>query len=272
MLTNLKSGYLRNRILFGSEKYDDKPRLIFIFLIVIQFVTASCGNLKQLQYVQGPIDTAALSHINFVEPTIQKGDVLGITVFSDNQLASAQFNQGNAGTAAGGSGYYVEQDGNIQLQAIGLMKVVGLTRRELSAQLARLYVEKDLLKNPYIDVRFLNFKVTVIGDVNSPGVKTFMSDKVSIFDAIGMAGDLTIYAKRDNILIVRETDGVRRFSRMDLTDPNVFTSPYYYLQQNDMIIVDPTKVKAATTDQTMRTITIATSIISLIAILYSVFR
>ena len=247
-------------------------RLIFIWIIGIMFLTTSCGNLKQLQYLQGPIDTAALSQINFVEPVIQKGDVLGITVFSDNQLASAQFNQGNSTTGAGASGYLVSQDGNIQLQAIGVMKVEGLTKKQLSEQLVQQYIQKDLLKNPYVEVRFLNFKVTVIGDVNSPGVKTFTSDKVSVFDAIGMAGDLSIYAKRDNILIIRESNGVRRFSRMDLTDPNVFTSPYYYLQQNDMIIVDPTKVKATTTDQTMRTITIATSVISLIAILFSVFR
>lgn len=244
---------------------------------------SSCGNLKQLQYLQGNIDTAAYAHINYIEPTIQRGDILSITVYSDNQLASAVFNQGGAtslsptspNTAAAtnlsASGYAVNQDGNIQLYEIGSLKVEGMTKKQLGDLLARQYGERNLLKNPFVEVRFLNFKVTVIGDVGSPGVHSFVSERVSIFDAIGMAGDLTTFAKRDNVLIVREVDGARKFTRLDLTSPTVFNSPYYYLRQNDMIVVDPTRFKATLTDQTFRTISIVTSIISVVAIIYSVF-
>ena len=256
-------------------------RNLFLIFAVVFFT--SCGSLKQLQYLQGNIDTAALRDIKFTEPHIQKGDLLNITIYSDNQLASSLYNQGGSLSSTNLSagiviptvttpGYLVNQDGNIQLYELGMVKAEGLSKRQLSLMLARQYAERNLLKNPFVEVRFLNFKVTVIGDVNSPGVHAFTTDKVSVFDAIGQAGDLTVYAKRDNILIVREVNDVRTFSRLDLTDPNVFNSPFYYLQQNDMIVVDPTKVKATTTDQTFRTISIATSAISLVAIILSFFR
>ena len=118
----------------------------------------------------------------------------------------------------------------------------------------------------------MNFKVTVIGDVNSPGVKVFNTDKVSIFDAIGQSGDLNIYAKRDNILLIREINGIRKFARLDLTDPNVLNSPYYFLVQNDMIIVDPVRVKATLNDQTSRNITLAATFVSITALVISFFR
>ena len=121
-------------------------------------------------------------------------------------------------------------------------------------------------------MRFLNFKITIVGDVNRPGVYTFPSERVNIFEAIGFAGDLTNYAQRDNVLVIREFNNTRRFARLDLTDPNVLNSPFYFLQQNDMIIVDPNKTKATITDQTYRTISIVTSIVSVVAIVISVFR
>ena len=246
----------------------------------VLLVVSSCGNLKQLQYLQGTIDTAALSSINFIEPLIQKGDILGITVYSDNQLASALYNQGGAASSTfgtsgsqpgGGTGYLVSQDGYIQLYELGSVKVEGLSKKQLADFLVNQYIQRNLLKDPFVEVRFQNFKVTVIGDVNRPGVYTFPVDKVNIFDALGLAGDLTTFAKRDNVLIVREVNGVRRFSRLDLTNPDVFNSPFYYLQQNDMIVVDPTKLKATLNDQTFRYITIATSVVSIVAILYSIF-
>jgi polysaccharide export outer membrane protein len=251
--------------------------------ITMIWLLASCGNLKQLQYLQGTIDTAALNSINFVEPKIQQGDLISITVYSDNQAASAIYNQGGAvsptlsgggmgGTIMTGTGYLVTETGHIQLYELGSIMAAGLTKKQLGDLLAQQYAQKNLLNNPFVEVRFLNFKITVVGDVNRPGVYTFPVEKVSVFDAIGMAGDLTAYAKRDNILVVREVNGVRRFARLDLTNPEVFNSSYYYLQQNDMIVIDPTKAKTTLTDQTLRNISIATSLLSIIAITYSLFR
>ena len=121
-------------------------------------------------------------------------------------------------------------------------------------------------------MRFLNYRVTIVGDVNRPGVYTFPSEKVNILEALGYAGDLTNYAQRDNVLVIRESNNTRKFARLDLTDPNILASPYFYLQQNDLIIVDPNKSKATITDQSYRTISIATSIVSIVAIIISIFR
>ena len=243
---------------------------------------ASCGNIKQLQYLQGEIDTAALSRVNFTEPEIQKGDIVSITVYSDNKLASEFFNQGgaalqtvNTGTgtlSGGGSGYQVSHDGTIQLYELGKVKAEGMTKNQLSNYLAEQYREKNLLKNPYVEVRYLNFKVTLVGDLNRPGVYTLPSDKVSIFDAISLAGDLTNFARRDNILVVREVDGIRHFGRVDLSNINAFNSPYYYLQQNDMVVVDVSKLKRTVTDQSLRYVSLTASVVSVIAIIITIFR
>lgn len=281
MLKNQKSGFLKNNRSYSKPVVS--CHLLALILIALLGLTASCGNIKQLTYLQGPIDTVAFRDINFIEPTIQKGDVLSITVYSDNQLASSLFNQGGSSApvssqssgatpTAGLSGYLVGEDGNIRLYGLGLVKVEGITRSQLSNLLARQYTEKDLLQNPFVETRFLNFKITMVGDVNGPGVYTFPTDKVNIFDALAMAGDLTTYAKRDYLLIVREQNGTRSFARLDLTNPNIFNSPFFYLQQNDMIVVDPHKVKATVNDQTLRYISIVTSLVSLVAIFYSIFQ
>jgi polysaccharide export outer membrane protein len=124
-----------------------------------------------------------------------------------------------------------------------------------------------------VEVRFLNYKITIIGEVSKPGQYSVPVDKVTAFEIIGMAGDITAFGRRDNVLVVRETNGVRQFGRLNLKDPNVFLSPYYYLQQNDMVIVDVTRNKAATTDQaTFRYVSIAVSILSLAAVFISIFR
>ena len=244
--------------------------------LIISF--ASCGNLKQLQYLQGEIDTVALRNINFIEPVIQPGDLVSITVYSDNQSASAVYNQGGStsgaasGAGVGPGGYLVSEDGYIQLYELGRVKVEGFSKKQVSDFMVQQYIQKNVLKNPYVEVRFLNFKVTVIGDVASPGIKTFTTDKVSIFDAISSSGDLSALAKRSNVLVVREIGDTRQFARLDLTNPTVFNSPFYYLRQNDMIIVDPTKLKARQNDQLYRNISIGASLLSIAVVIYSLFK
>ena len=254
-----------------------------LVLFVVLAVMSSCGDIKQLQYVQGNFDSARLSKVNFAEPVIQKGDILGITFYSESELASSLYNQASnekpttgAGPIQAGSkseGYLVEQDGSIIVNKLGRFQVDGLTKKQLSELLTKQYVEKDLLKNPSVDIRFLNFKITLVGDVVRPGVYSIPNEKVNIFEAIGLAGDLTNYARRDNILIVREKNGVREFGRIDLSKPEAFTSPYYYLQQNDIVVVDVAKYKASQTNEsTIRNITVAASILSTIAIFLNVFK
>jgi polysaccharide export outer membrane protein len=263
-------------------------RLPFIFATAWVIVSAaSCGNIKNLQYLQGNLDTAALKSVNIPEPIIQKGDLLSIVVYSDDPRATASvmrpnsdggtlnFNAGMSTSAAATptAGYLVNQQGEIQLFKLGRIKAEGKTKAILADTLASLYTEQGLLKNPFVEVRFLNYKITVIGEVGRPGVYNIPADKVSAFEAIGLAGDITQYGRRDNILVIRETGGTRTFGRINLSSPDAFSSPYFYLQQNDMVIVDVGKNKSAVNNQnTTQTVTIVTSVLTTIAIFISIFR
>jgi len=267
------------------------PVLIISLLIVV--LASSCGNIKNLQYLQGSFDTAHLKSVQIPEPVIQKGDLLGITVFSDDPMATAAVtnpltnsattslnnlggtnNSTGATTTSGAStlqGFVVNQAGEVQLYKLGAIPAAGKTKKQLGDTLAAVYANQGLLKNPFVDVRFRNYKITVIGEVQHPGSFSIPADKLSAFEAIGLAGDITMYGRRDNVLVVREINGGRQFGRLNLQDPNVFLSPFYYLQQNDMVVVDVGKNKAAANNQnTFQTITIATGIASLAAVFISI--
>jgi polysaccharide export outer membrane protein len=269
-------------------------RFLPVFLPALLFVTifcSSCGNTRSLIYMQGKFDTAQLSKVTTTEPIIQKGDILNIIVYSDNPEATKIYNQslittagsslggqgaspgGGAlgGNSPGGGGYLVDENGNIEFQGLGLIHVDSLTRGALKDTLsARL---KDQLTNVYFIIRFLNFRFTMLGEVTKPGSYGIPGDRISLLDALGLAGDLTFYGRRDNILVIRETLGTRQFARLDLTKPEIMASPFFYLQPNDVVIVEPTRAKVAANDQgPIRTLSITTAVVSVFAILYSIFR
>ncbi len=239
-------------------------KTLLIFLLTCHF--ASCINSRPIQYVQGRFDTAQLSKILVEAPKVQRADILSIVVFSDNFAATAIYNQSNTA-----GGYLVDDSGQIQMQGIGALHVEGLTK----VQVADLLNSKlaEFLKNPYCIIRFINYKVTLVGELTREGVYTVPNEKVNVFEAIGLAGGLTIYGKRENVIVIREVDGKREFARLDLTSPEIFNSPYYFLKQNDVIIVEQTRTKVANADQTTaRNISIGTSVISTLVFLYTVFR
>jgi polysaccharide export outer membrane protein len=251
--------------------------------------------------MQGSFDTAKLSQIKIPEPRVRPGDLLSIIVYSDNPEATALFNQSliimsnsgsspagasgvggagggsgsNAGAVGAGSpttpGYLVDEDGNIQFQGLGLLHVEGLSKDSLKILLdSRL---KQYLKNPYYTIRFMNYRFTMLGEVAHPGIFSIPGEHVSLLEAIGLAGDLTLYGRRDNILVMRETEGQRQWARLDLTKPQVIASPFYYLQQNDVVYVEATKKKLLANDQaTTRNVTIAATVISALAIVISLLR
>lgn len=248
-----------------------------------------------MQYLQGPLDTAALSRINFPEPKIQKGDLIGITVYSDNFTESAMYNQNSGavpstqsnipGSFSSGQNngastqnmpsYLVDLDGNIHFQSIGQINVEGLTKKQLG-QILQDQLSK-YLKNPYCNIRFLNYKFTVLGEVSKQGVFTTFVDNVTIIEALGMAGDMTMYGKKDSILVMRESDGKRTFGYLNVSDPNFVLSPFYYLKQNDVVFVRSDPKKPTASDQsTTRTLaivaTVATVITSLSVIIFNVIK
>jgi polysaccharide export outer membrane protein len=261
-------------------------RLPALLLGVWVILTAtSCGNIKNLQYVQGPFDTTRISQLQVQDPIIQKGDLLSILVYSDNSkgtLAATAPIQHETGTESttpvsnapiASVGYLVDQQGNIVLYKLGSIMAAGKTKKQLADTIARLYTVGELLTNPYVEVRFLSYKITLIGEVTKPGSYSVPAERINAFEAIGLAGDITPYGRRDNVLVVREVNGKRELGRLDFSKPEVFLSPFYNLQQNDMIIVDVAKNKGVINDQTtVRNITLATSILSTIAIFITIFR
>lgn len=259
------------------------PGLLWLAFIAIVFGT-SCGNVKGLQYVQGNFDTARLRNIEYKEPLIQKGDLLNIQVFSDDAAATqavtsqsmpseSTFDGVNGTNGTSLPSFLVDQFGDIRLYKIGVIHVEGMSKRQLGDTLAKRYEALGLLKNPFAEVRLVNYRITLVGEVGKPGVYSVPADRVSVFEAVGLAGDITPYGRRDNVLIVRETNGVREFATLDLSKPDIFASPYFYLQQNDMVIVDVRKNKSSVNDQiTVRNISIAASVLSTIAIFINVFR
>jgi polysaccharide export outer membrane protein len=261
-------------------------RLYCLLPVLIVAVLCSCGNVKNLQYMQGGFDTTKLGRYNLPPVAIQKGDLLSITVYSDNPAATAIYNQSaSSGSAASGSvgamvqpttglssgGYLVDDNGDIQFQGLGRLHVQGLTKAGLSDLLNTKL--SAFLQNPYYTIRFLNYKITVIGDVAKPAVYSIPSEHINILEAIGLAGDLNITARRDNVRIIREQDGKRSFGEIDLRKADIFNDPFYQLQQNDIIYVDFNKNKAAANDAVVvRNIGLATSIVSTLAIIVSILK
>ncbi len=228
-----------------------KNRFIFLVIIIItSFHTFSCTSTKKLIYLYDLKDTA-LGNVNKAQASfenlIQKNDQLWITVGGSNPLDLGVLNSGNgvSGTinALNGAaiGYFVEADGKIKIPYIGSVQAEGLTRLQLEKVLTELF--KDYTKNPIVNVRFLNYSYSVMGEVTKGGRFYMVNERTTILEAITMAGDLTDLGKRDNVLIIREVNGERNFARMNLSSKNIFKSPYFYLKTNDVIYVEPVRAK-----------------------------
>ncbi|MEO6327585.1 MAG: polysaccharide biosynthesis/export family protein [Ginsengibacter sp.] len=221
------------------------------FLVILLFVS-SCASSNKITYFDNVQDTSFISKLDATDIIIQSNDILSISISSLNPQASAIFNTGNnfggASTSEATSlsaGYLVNSDGYIQLPILGNIKATGLTKKQLKDFITNSILEKKLLLDPIVNIRNLNFKVTVLGEVFKPTVVTAPSEKISLLEALGLAGDLTIYGKRENVLLIREINGRKQVRRIDLTSKNFFLSPYYYLQPNDVLYVEPNKAKMA---------------------------
>ncbi len=236
--------------------------------LLIMVIFASCGSTKSIPYFQNVLDsgTTTIQVANsFKEPTIQPDDILSISIFTIdpttsmviNQLASqsmAGVSPMSSNTNATTSGFLVDKNGEIDLSVVGKIKLLGLTTfqaRDLIQSLA-----SKTYNSPSVQVRFSNFKVTILGEVLRPSTYTVPNEKLTVLDALGLAGDLTIFGKRENVLLIRERNGEKQFARLNLNSANLFQSEFYYLKQNDVLYVEPNKGKAATLN-TARTQTFA---------------
>ena len=246
---------------------------ILIFAFLLSFT--SCTSFKDIPYFQDLSRTQTSESINnYSLPTIQPEDRISINVNSLNPEASAVFNNNAQSIAITSNdatyGYSVDQKGEIRLPLIGVMKVSGLTTAELTSQLQQRLL--TYLKSPTVSVRIINLKVAVLGDVMRPNVYTSASERLTITEALSLAGDLNVTANRKNIILVRERDGKREFVPIDLTSKTLFQSPYFYLRGNDLLVVQPTKLKLANVDTGYRNASLVISALSLVAITYSILK
>lgn len=229
----------------------------------------SCKTYKNIPYYQDLDRTKPTVEeiANYQPAIIQSSDVLGINVSSRTPEQSAIFNYSAKDNQATISGYLVDAKGEVQLPLVGALKVIGLTTGEVQEKLNQLLT--TYYKDPVSNVRILNFKVSVYGDVSKPDVYSIKDEKVSITQALTMAGDLNITAMRKNVVLIREEGGKRNYIPIDLTSKKIFSSPYYYLKNNDQIYVQPDKLKLTTVDRS-RTTSLVLSALSVVAIVFSV--
>lgn len=225
---------------------------VFIFTLHI-FLHTSCVNTKSIGYLRSAKEGVYQVDAN-PEALIQKNDILSITITSLNADASIVFNAGNNhvlnssasnGNVIQSGGYLVNSDGFIQLPILGNVLASGISKKELRDRIYTAIVTQRLLVDPIVTIRHVNYEVTVIGEVGRPSVITVPNEKISILKALGLAGDITIYGKKDNVLLVREISGQRTLKRIDLNSPALLSSPYYYLMPNDIVYVEPNKNKIA---------------------------
>lgn len=255
------------------SKISGYSAFIALLYLVIWGGATSCVSPKTIVYFQG--DTSRYYSQAVTQsyvPTIQSNDLLSVIVGSLNSEANEMFNVANtamtastnySATAAGAKlqplGYLVNLDGYIEIPMIGKVKVKGLTTSVAADTIHQRLL--NYLKEPSVVVRNLNFKISVLGEVRLPAVYVIPDEKITLPEVLSLAGDLTIYGNRSNVMIIREENGKREYARIDLTARDIFNSPYYYLHKNDVIYVEPVKSKMLDTDSRIRTVPLIATIV-----------
>lgn len=254
-------------------------RLLLFPSIILIFVSTSCVRHKQLlnfNKYQG-LPFGELEEIsNLKQPTIQTGDILQVSVDSYNAEAAEPFNRNSSTRGGGGNqqtgtgnlllmGYLVDSMGCIDFPVLGRVPLRGLTLQQAHDTLrVRLY---DYLTDPVVNVRYLNYRFTILGEVNKPGSYSTFNTRISLFEALGMANDLTYYANRERVTVIREQDGIRTYSLLNLKDKEIMNSPCFYLKQNDVIYIEPMPARiTSVSDPLLRWIGFFTTGVSLVSL------
>lgn len=248
----------------------NKSNVFSVIFSTVIILLSSCVNTKNAVYFNGIADTTLTTTGPIAESFIQKNDILQISISSLSPQASQVFNvsapspSGSASSPIGG--YLVSAEGVIKLPMLGNIKAEGLTKKALEDEIAAMLVSKKLLFDPIVSVRNQNFKVTVLGEVSRPGVIPVPAEQITLLEAIGQAGDITVFGKRDNVLLIRQEGGVKTVKRLNLNSNNILSSPYYHLKSNDVVYVEAGKAKVASTSQSRQIIPMVLSGLSLFVI------
>jgi polysaccharide export outer membrane protein len=253
-----------------------------VLLLIFPLYFISSGTQKPLpKYLEKMNDSTGNKEVNIPELRIQKNDNLFIQVYSAStdsrvdEVYNLRASGSSSGAAASASGFLVDVKGNIEYPHIGTVHAEGLTKLELADLIkVRLNQKDTVLTNPSVIIRFINFKVAVLGEVNKPGVLSVPGERVTILEAIGLAGDVTEFGMKDAVKVVRENNGKREIGNIDLSSDSLFLSPYYELTQNDVVLVEPSTRKAKRAEETvlLQRVSLGLSVITAIALLYSIFR
>lgn len=220
------------------------------------FLFSACNSTKEVVYLQDVVPLKQQDIERKYEVFIHEDDLLSIMVNSKDPELALPFNMPlityQIGSESSGQqrvlGYLVDTNGDIDFPILGKLHVAGLSRLELRDLIKEKLISGDYIKDPVVTVQFLNYKVSVMGEVARPGSFTITGDRITLLEALSMAGDLTIYGRRDRVAVIREENGKRTILFHDLRSSDIFTSPCYYLQQNDIVYVEPNKAKAGQRD------------------------
>ena len=221
-------------------------------VVTMILMMVGCGSSKEVAYWQNIDSISLAASKGLYDAKIMPKDELTILVQTTDPLTSEPFNLRSTGQTSSKNqitGYLVDNDGMINFPIVGKIHVAGLTKTECE-DLIKSKIQPYLARteNPLVSVRTSSYRITVIGEVNKPGVIPVATEKISLIEALAEAGDMTIYGKRDNVLLIREDkSGEKHKVRLNMNDANIINSPYYYLQQNDIVYVEPHKVKARNT-------------------------
>ncbi len=263
-------------------KFDSS---LLVMLLIVAFFT-SCTSYKNVPYLQNSEEFNNVPQANSLyDARVQPKDLLTIIVMTPkNPAASAEYNlivadiyenRRSLTTQPTLQGYLVDNDGNIDFPMLGTLHVGGLTQSEIEHMILE-KIRPNFKELPIVTVRFADFKISVLGEVTSPGTYTIKNEKVNVFEALALAKDMTIYGRRDNVKLIREdATGKKNIYELNLNDASIINSPYYYLQQNDVLYVTPNKAKAKNSDIGSSTTLwfSATSImISLTSLLYNILK
>lgn len=221
----------------------DIMKLHYLYYLMIFLFLSSCASSKKINYFQNNDDSISKELLVNFEPPLQIGDILTINVSAIEQEAAMPFNLFESQNIANQIPlpYIIDAEGEINFPVIGKIKAAQLTTKQLTKYLTTAL--SPFLKKPIVNIRITNFKVTILGDVKNPGSYPVLNERISIIEALGLAGDLTIYGDRENITLIREQNGKRTFKNIDLTNKKLFNSPYFYLSQNDALYIASNKTK-----------------------------
>ncbi len=257
---------------------NTKRFLIGLF-ICSAIIFSSCSNAKSATYFKNISSKSFTTDVEQLDPILQKNDLLSINVTSINAEATKLFNQqtqeaaqimNNAGGSSNVSGYLVDKDGYINFPILGNIMAAGRSKKDLRNDITTKLVDEKLLIDPIVDIRYLNYKISILGEVKNPAVLTIPNEKISLLEALGQVGDITIYGRRDNVTLIREENGIKRIIEIDLTTSEIFSSPYYYLQSNDIIYVQPNRARIAGASEIKDWIPVVLSAISLAIVTISI--